>query len=450
MKWKKTQAQRQRALKEKKPNIISNLVFVFALAVCALALISVIFPALMINISKELDPRLSAPTIDSGQLSVENLLSIAGNLIMANLPDPFELGILAIPVIAVNIGALCFAILWYKKKLPNAILNSLEFIRNFEVSRKVSLITIGIILAIYIPFAAENLGSFEGDEWADFYRIERVLDDYPFGNNGHPELQILHTKNVLLHLSQVVFQDVKVIPFIASIALALMTYFLTLKITGKRFAGLIAMVILIQSFSFLRYDTTATYANFWILLYVVSLYLLFTKRWYLSPAVFIISIFAKPLTVAFLPLTLFFIYRAKVPHKTKVYLGSIYVIMALLMVGTIISGFKISGIQVDSFDILEFLEGFTTVAYQLRYEVLILSFLLPVTVGLILLSRKGFPHIESVLILMLGALLSAPLLAAFTYYNIFPYRYLPFVMFFAVAVGTLFTTKIQSIGLKKV
>jgi len=68
MKSKKTRAQKQRALKEQKASIISNIVFVFALVVCALALISVIFPALMINISKELDPRLSAPTIDPGQL----------------------------------------------------------------------------------------------------------------------------------------------------------------------------------------------------------------------------------------------------------------------------------------------------------------------------------------------------------------------------------------------
>ena len=76
---------------------------------------------------------------------------------------------------------------------------------------------------------------------------------------------------LLLDASQTIFQNIKILPFVASILVILFTYLLTVQITEKRFAGIIAILVLIQSHTFLRFDTVAVYENFWVLFYLLSL-----------------------------------------------------------------------------------------------------------------------------------------------------------------------------------
>ena len=94
---------------------------------------------------------------------------------------------------------------------------------------------------------------------------------------------------ILLIASLDIFQNVKIIPFLGSIALLVTTYFLTKEITQNRLAGIVSMLILIQSYTFLRYDSFAMYENFWALFYVVSLYVILKKH-YLSSISYILSI----------------------------------------------------------------------------------------------------------------------------------------------------------------
>jgi len=64
------------------------------------------------------------------------------------------------------------------------------------------------------------------------------------------------------------------------------------------------------------------------------------------------------------------------------------------------------------------------------------------TVGLILVARSGIKEADSILVLMGGTLLAAPLLAGFTGFNVYPYRYIPFIIFFSIGVGILLSRKI--------
>jgi len=89
----------------------------------------------------------------------------------------------------------------------------------------------------------------------------------------------------------------------------------------------------------------------------------------------------------------------------------------------------------------DFWIGFTTWSYQLRHDMLVLMFLLPLTVGLFLKSRKGLHEADSILILVGGILLLGPLLIAFTWHDIHPYRFIPLIFFFAVGVGLLISKK---------
>ena len=119
------------------------------------------------------------------------------------------------------------------------------------------------------------------------------------------------------------------------------------------------------------------------------------------------------------------------------YLIIIIVVIIVMFVG---EDFGIN-IQKDSFGLsfntINFLKGFTALGFQLRFDGLVLAFLLPLTVALFLRSRKGLSQADTALVLILGTILSAPLLVAFTVFTIFPYRYIPVIVFFAVGVGTL-------------
>ena len=70
-----------------------------------------------------------------------------------------------------------------------------------------------------------------------FYKIlEPIIEKFPSTEEGPGGLSILFMKNFLLFSSQEIFQNVKVIPFIGSVSLVFLTYFLIFFITKKRFS----------------------------------------------------------------------------------------------------------------------------------------------------------------------------------------------------------------------
>jgi len=85
--------------------------------------------------------------------------------------------------------------------------------------------------------------------------------------------------------------------------------------------------------------------------------------------------------------------------------------------------------------------GFAVLGFQFRIDLIFLIFLIPLIFGLFILSRKGMILADAVMLLIVGALLSAPL-SVFGGHHIYPYRLIPFVVFFAVGVGTLLSSKL--------
>lgn len=396
-------------MKEKKSEIISHIVLIFTFSVVIFSLVSLIFPALLVT-------------------------SIVGSESDVN---SFELGAWAIPLLAVNLPILVFGLLYYRHLLPSVINKFFKSILNFELSRKSAIIAFLVIIGIYIIITAGELTQREEDVWKDWEALGRIIEEFPSGGEDKPALRILYVKNFLLYSSQQVFQNVKIIPFISSITLVFLTYFFTVQITKKRFAGLIAMIILLQSHTFLRYDTTATFSNFWVSFYLFSLYIIY-KKWALSPLAYVASIFSKPITIAFFPLTLFFIYRTKIPKKTKIRLTISYLIIAGALVGALfLAGGLGYGERLTSFEYIDFVSGFTSWAFQLRIDGLVLMFLLPLVFGLFLRSRNGIKEAESIMVLIAGIILSVPIIAGFTEFNIQPYRWMPLIVFFAIGVGVL-------------
>ena len=405
---------------EIKTSKVSYVVFVISLVIVLSNLVALVFPSLIVTY-------------------------LVGSEIGAN---PFEVGAWAMPLIMINLGLLVFAIFYYKNLLPKFIRNGYNFLLNFEISRNVAFVVVIGVMFFYIGYSFPDLFDAEEELWADFMRVKLAVENWPFGDPKEVDrtLHILYVKNFLLKSSQILFENFKVMPLIASASILLLTYFFTVEITKKRFAGIVAMGILFQSRTFLEFDTLAVYSNFWTLFYLLSLYLIY-KKWYLSPLSFIASIFSKPLSAAFLPMTLFFIFRAEISRRKKVYILISYALIVVIAIaGIFILDIDLGGGVTSgkiSFDHIEFWSSLTIWAFQLRADTLFLLFILPVTVGLFLKSRKGILQADSIQILITGTIFVMPLLAALTLTNLHPYRFVPLVVFFAIGVGTLLAQKIK-------
>jgi len=358
--------------------------------------------------------------------------------------NPFEIGIWAYPLLVTNFIIFGLAILYLKKRLPDQITSSIKFIFNFEVSPKVTFFVITILIGIYIVFSVGEL--FDGLFQADYYtNVSKWVENFSFikiGTEGDTPPSIgsyMHT--MLGYISIQVFGNVKVIPFIASISLLILTYFITFEITKKRFAGIVAFVILLQSGLFLHYDTGITYPNFWILFYLFSLYLIY-KKWPASPIPYVASILTKTLTAAFLPMTIFFIYRSSILRQKKIRLVILYGIIVVL--GILFLNFtNTSLLSYDvKFDLHDFWAGFNAIHTSLRFDPLVILFILPLIVGLFFTAKRGFKEADSISFLILGMLLSAILIPALSAAINVPYRFVPLVVFFAMGVGVLLSRKV--------
>jgi hypothetical protein len=392
--------------------IIPWVVFLFSIGIVLISFISVIFPAFILA---------------SDTVTIPGIQSVT--------PDPFETGVWSGGVIITSIIIFSLAILHHKKKIPT-LSKLFEKIFSFEISNKVSIIIMIIILAIYISVSAGELAVQENLK--DYAGVKKRLDTWSIDTSTTFEP---HVRYFLLSSSMVLFENYKVIPFLASIALLIVTYLITTAITQKRFAGIVSTIIVLQSSVFLTYDTTVSYTSFWILFYLISLYSVY-KFWPLSPVSICLSIASKAITFMFLPMSIYFILRSDITRKKKLIIVGIAV--GIILVGVIASTqmntTRGTG-DLTSFDAKEFQMGFTSFAYQLRLDGLVMLFMIPLMVGLFIVSRNGVKHGESMMVFISGILLISPILAGFTTNTNQPYRFLPLIVFFAMGVGVLLSKR---------
>ena len=290
-------------------SIVSNIVFLLTIIVVGVSLVSVVFPVLIITITSPYENELS----------------------------PFEPSPRSFLLIISNIILIGIGFLYYSNKLPKSVSKYFEFISNFELSRNVTIIVISVILFIYVIFTLPELFIDEAEQWPDYSLLEHSLKIWPFEESEKEiftELNTRYVKMLLVSISQNIFQNIKILPFVASIALVIVTYFLTFQISKKRFAGIISMVVLLQGYTFLKYDTIAIYDNFWILFYVLSVYVIY-KKWYLSSIFYVFAFFSKVLIAPFFIMNVFLFYQIQIEKKKKIlillsYLAAIIFILMFM------------------------------------------------------------------------------------------------------------------------
>jgi len=397
-------------------NRIALPIFIITIIVVLLVYIPIVFPALF--------------------------SSLVGNY-SDEISDPFEFGHQALILIISNIIIISIGIAYYRKKLPNQLQNIIEKIRLFEISKRNTLIIFIIIMAIYIGFSIPELFLDESLDWDDYIILESALELWPDGESDNVYVQEQNDRYVrmfLLDTSLDTFQNIKFLPFIASILVVFFTYVLTTQICQKRFAGIIAMVVLLQSNIFLKYDTIAVYENFWVLFYLISLYVI-KKRWFLSPIFYILAVFTKAYVAPFFIMTLFTTYRSTIGRKTKIAILLSYILIIAVAAAIIFAGETIYP-QVFQLDTPRFLLGFAATAFQFRSDLLILIMLLPVSIGLFFFARNQLKEADSIMFLILGTILVGPILIMATaFYEILPYRLVPLIVFVAIGIGLFFSKK---------
>lgn len=400
-------------VKQTTNKILPWAVFVPTLVIVLISITSIVFPALIV--------RTTSP-FHSDVLETEVI-------------DPYTPGFLAIPLIVTNLLVLGIGVAYYKGTKARDLLKK---IASFEVSKKQAAIGIIIILAIFCAITAGTLAKEE--TWEDYAAVKKRLQTWTISDFTHSFEP--HVKYLLLSGSSHIFGNIRAIPFITSIALLLLVYFFTANITQKKFAGIVSMVLLLQSDIFVSYSTTASYDNSWIVLYLFSLYLI-QRFWQSSPVPYFISIFSKALTVAFLPMSLYFIARSSLPKRSKIYSLASYGIIIIILAASFAIFRKILPGGDTGFSDIEFWQGFSAMVMQMRFDYVILIFLLPLTVMLFFASRRGILHADSMMIMILGMLLTSPFLVAITNQTNQPYRFVSLSVFFAIGVGVLLSNRIR-------
>jgi len=399
---------------------ISSAVFSATFAVVFLTLITIIFPALFSSYFG---------------LYAENL-------------EQFELGHQAVFLITSNVIIFALGILYYKKKIPSMLDNVIEKVRTFEISKRVALVSLFVILGIYIGFSVQELFIDESTQWGDYMVLEEALTLWPFGESDDVFIQEQNDRYVrmfLLDASHDLLQNIKILPFIASILVVIFTYLVATQFCQKRFAGIITIVVLLQSHIFLKFDTIAVYENFWVLFYLISLYVI-RKKWFLSPVFYILAFFTKAYMAPFFLMTLFTAYRAEIPRRKKVAILASYVVVIGLTIALIFVGETVYP-DVVEINYNKFIIGFQAIATQLRFDFFFIMTILPVTVGLLLLSKNKLKEADSILILIFGTIIASPILVTFTsHYDIHAYRFIPLIVFFSIGIGMFFSKKLVKLS----
>lgn len=401
-------------------NVLSYLVFLSTISIVIISLFAIIFPGFFISIYFPYNVEIV----------------------------PFEPSIWLIPVSSFSFVFLVLGFVYYKRKLPVQVYKCIQFILNFEISKRITVILGIIIFVFYIGFSVNELSINEDGQFPDDYDIlMTALQIWPSTESDDIYVQIQnyhHVRMVLLGTSLEIFQNIKILPFVASISLLIVTFFLTYQISHKRFSGIVALLIILQSHTFLFFDTVAVYENFWILFFLISLYLI-NRKWQLSSILYLLALFSKAFIFVFFLSTIFYIYRARISSRKKIwamcsYGGVILIILAVFSFGDSVYG------DIINISDSEFFLALNTLGYTLRYDVFIILSLLPVTIGLFFTSRRGFLQADSILILILASLLAGPFISMLTGFYlqqvlILPYRLLPLIVFVAIGIGVFLSKK---------
>ena len=174
-----------------KGKIFTLFIAIFSFFIVVITLLSVIFPALIIsNIG-----------------------------IQSNDLEQFEIGNDGFIILLCNIVIVSLGIAYYKNKLPSQFQKGLSNLLQKQLSKKITIIILVVILLPYIVLSSPELLIDEGSQAPDYQIFLAAKNIFPFGKTTFTEAaeqNDRYVRMILLITSLEIFQNVKIIPFLGS------------------------------------------------------------------------------------------------------------------------------------------------------------------------------------------------------------------------------------------
>jgi hypothetical protein len=143
--------------------------------------------------------------------------------------------------------------------------------------------------------------------------------------------------------------------------------------------------------------------------------------------------------VIIVAMSIFFVLSSDIPQKKKAF---VVLVSTIIIIGGIVifatqnlAETKDAGWNSD-----EFWAGMSSFANQIRHDGLVILFVLPLVFGLFMVSKRS-RYANSIMIMIAGMLVMAPLISGLTEITNQPYRFVPLIFFFAIGVGTLLSKR---------
>ena len=240
----------------------------------------------------------------------------------------------------------------------------------------------------------------------------------------------------LLVLSREVFGEPRVLSFISSIVFLVLTFFVGKAVSGKKYVGLIAMMFVMMSSIFNKYDTGITYPTFWGSFYLASILAMF-KVPKIAFVPYLLAMCFKNIAVLYFPVSLVFARFSSIDVKSKriIYITHVLVLVAglvfLVASPQVLEG-VISQINIELDDFVWWL-GMWAVEFNDDRAVLFSMFF--VIGGLWILKRQNVANSFAVLLVIVVILLQPSFISGFTDFTNEDYRFLVLVAFVGVGIG---------------
>lgn len=350
----------------------------------------------------------------------------------------YEFSKLAPAIIIINLSSFSLILFLQFKHVP-IISKYVGLLSKYDVTRKKSLIIMIILLSMYLSFSWDELFTEQEIVFSDYQHVLAGTESGTqlFGDGG---INVYFIRYALLEFSHQVLGNIRLVPFLSSFTLLLLTYFFTSEISKKRITGLISVTILLQSNVFLLFDSIATYETTWITFYLLSLFLVL-KKTRLSFFPFVLSLLSKAVSFLFLPITLFLIVKSGTVKNIKIQSIILYTVpfLILILLGGHLNIFDAS--ESIDIDLKKFWASVSTFAMGTRFDGLILSIFFPTMYCLYLKSKK-YNDYSTFLLFSISILLVTPwILSPILGFTNEPYRIIPLITFIAISFGTLFSLK---------
>lgn len=241
----------------------------------------------------------------------------------------------------------------------------------------------------------------------------------------------------LLVLSNFVFGNYKVLPFISSIIGLVLVFLITRKISNGMF-GVVSVIVVMLSSIFRGYDISVTYPSFWATAFLFSIYLT-VSGYRFSTISYLAAIPMKSLLVWFMPAYLAFIAYSPFTIKKKESIAVVFMAAFVLVAFFIAVAVEYKLVQhtfedmIFEFDLTRFVLGTGSWANSYRDDAYSLMIMLSVICSLIMIPKVAWA--KSFLFLLLGMILVSPFITGFTTYDHWDYRFFPNIMLSAIALG---------------